>query len=535
MDQRFKNDNYREQEMRILAEWILAGESGSVVGLSGCGRSNLLLFLCERPDLVQARYLPPNANPIALISVDLNHLPAYDAATLYRVILRSFYWARERFEAPVREKVRVVYAENRAAQDPFLCQSALHEVLFAFQAQRCQVVLVLNHFDRFCEEATLQMQNTLRGLRDSFKDTLCFIAGMCQEVAYLPDPEALGYMYELLDSHVCWVGAMDDADAKQVIAKTTRTATRTPREAEISEMLSLTGNFPALLKAIGYWWLNNNQLPPHEWQAALLREHTFDFRLARLWQGLTQEEQFALSAVREWQDLVAREQAGLDEAQELLKQEHSLLLTRLAGLGLCLQGEHGWQIRGDLLSNHIKRVGPAGRGRIRLDEESGEIYQGLSALRELLTPLEDRLLRFLIENPRRRHLYEDLIVAVWSEERSRNDLFTLVRSLRQKIEVRPSKPSYIMNWKGYREGGLPVLPRRTPAISGFSVNLDRFLSVYIGTSGGKCVILGQDLISEEKIHVKSSYSPVEWLARGGHQVGTGSGADCSALFQQCIG
>lgn len=462
MAQSIKADDYRSQEMQILADWILAGESGSVVGLSGCGRSNLLLFLCERPDLLQARYLPPNASPVALISVDLNHLPAYDAATLYRVILRSFYWGRERFEAPVREKIRVVYAENRAAQDPFLCQSALHELLFAFQAQRSQVVLVLNHFDRFCEEATPQMLNTLRGLRDSFKDTLCFIAGMSQEVAYLPDPEVLGYMYELLDSHVCWVGAMQDADAKEVIAKATRTASKAPTEPEIEEMLSLAGNFPVLLKAIGYWWLTNRQLPPHQWRAALLREHSFDFRLARLWQGLTQEEQFALSAVREWQDLVAAEEAGLDEAQAQLKQEHSLLLTRLAAKGLSVKGGQGWQIRGDLLSNYIKRVGPAGRGRIRLDEESCDIYQGLSPLRELLTPLEDRLLRFLIENPRRRHPYEDLTVAVWSEERSRNDLFTLVRSLRQKIEVRPSKPHYIMNWKGYREGGYQFYPEGRP-------------------------------------------------------------------------
>jgi hypothetical protein len=40
---------YRASEMRTLAGWITSGASGSVVGLVGCGRSNLLRFLCEHP------------------------------------------------------------------------------------------------------------------------------------------------------------------------------------------------------------------------------------------------------------------------------------------------------------------------------------------------------------------------------------------------------------------------------------------------------------------------------------------------------
>ena len=50
-----------------------------------------------------------------------------------------------------------------------------------------RVVLVVNRFDRFCETSTPQMVNSLRTLRDRFKETLSYIVGMRQEVIYLPD------------------------------------------------------------------------------------------------------------------------------------------------------------------------------------------------------------------------------------------------------------------------------------------------------------------------------------------------------------
>src|SRR5512137_2688507 len=95
---------YRAAEMQTLARWILTGRSGSVVGLPGCGRGNLLGFLCYRPEALRA-YLPPNAGPVALVPVDLNQLPSNDASVLYRVILRSFYWMRDYFDPAMQETV----------------------------------------------------------------------------------------------------------------------------------------------------------------------------------------------------------------------------------------------------------------------------------------------------------------------------------------------------------------------------------------------------------------------------------------------
>jgi len=457
---------YRAKEMQVIADWLLAGESGSVVGLPGCGRSNLLEFLCHRPDILSKSYLPKAADPIALIPVDLNHLPANNSATLYRVLLRAFYWVRERFNANVKERIARLYLENRATLDPFLSQSALHEMLFTFQAQQTQVVLVLNHFDQFCDEADARLLNTLRGLRDSFKETLCFVVGMTKTVMYLSKREVLGDMYELLDSNVCWVGAMGEKDARHVINQATRTASTAPIEHEIAHMLRLTGRFPVLLKAIGHWWQKTDQ-PIEEWEAYLQQAHHFEYRIARLWKALSSEEQFALAGVCEWQALVKKGK-GTEKEFERLEKEHAQPLMRLMDKGLCDKEGQSWLIHGQLLATYIKRVGPSGRGGIRLEGKTKNLYQGLTRL-DKISPQEDKLLRFLIKHPYDRHTYTVLINEVWSEDGANyggvtnNSLQQLVSALRKKIEVDSANPRYIIVWRGKPESGYQFFPEGRPA------------------------------------------------------------------------
>jgi hypothetical protein len=468
---------YRAKEMKTLAQWILAGESGSVVGLAGCGRSNLLKFLCDRPDILQS-YLPDKADPIALIPIDLNNLPADDISTIYRVILRAFYWVRDRFEPEIEEIITTFYLENKNTSDPFLSQTALHELLFSLHTKQIQVVLVLNRFDRFCQTASPRVLNTLRGLRDNFKETLCFIVGMRQDVAYLPDPDALGDMYELLDSHVCWVGSMEMEDAQNVVIRTTQELSPLPSETEIIKMFELTGNFPVLLKAISDWWLNNKALSSFdEWRTILADTANFNYRLARLWNGLTHEEQFTLTAVWQCQNEPAVGKKGKLNRSKIfqrLAEEHGPVLARLAAKGVIhqIEDEDGWKIGSDLLADYIKRVGSSSRGRIRIDDQTEEIYQGLTPLRSF-PPLEDKLLRFLVKYPYKRHSYSALIDEIFSGdaqdasgekfiERTRQDLFPLIRNIRKKIEVNTAKPCYIINWTGNPEGGYQFYPEGRP-------------------------------------------------------------------------
>jgi hypothetical protein len=463
---------YRAEEMRTLANWIAAGESGSVVGLIGCGRSNLLGFLCHRPDALQ-QYLLPETGPVTLIPVDFYNLPTNDLSNLYRTILHAFYWARERFDSLFQQTITDLYLENRAATDPFLPQRALYDLLKLFQEQQVQVILVMNRFDRFCQTATPQMINTLRGLRDSFKDTLCYLVGMLQEAAYLPDPAALGDMYELLDSHVCWVGALVEIDARHMLAGLLRTTPIKPGEEELTALLALSGRFPALLRASSAWWLTTTHRPANaaDWLEALLAEDQICYRLERMWKGLTQEEQLALSEVQKLQAQIEATPPGTDlpvklkTAFQTLAKQQPQALSRLSVKGLCYQAGPGWWITAGLLAAYVARVEGRVRGRIWLDETARCVYQG-QELVEGLTALQYEILRFLIKNPRIKHTQDDIIDNAWPEEEQRdgitsNALQVHIASLRKKIEPNPAQPRYLLTWHG-RPGGYQFFPEGRP-------------------------------------------------------------------------
>ncbi len=452
---------YRQREIEILVQWVVKGESGSIVGLAGCGRSNLLGFFCHRPDVIES-YLPSQPSRIAVVPVDLHMLPSTDLSTLYRTMLRSFYSVCDRFDLSMAGKIARLYLENKNNPDPFPSQSALQDIFYMFQDKQIHVGLVLNHFDYFCQMATTQMINTLRGLRDSFKGTLCILAGMCQQVCYLPDPARLGEMYELLDSQICWVGAMEGPDARQLIAQVIGHSCRYPTELEVDTMLQLSGHFPAILKAICHWWLNAPDLPePARWGDVLASERSIDHRLAKMWGSLTQEEQFVLAQVAELQDL--SEPCARLSAMDKLVERHRHILAQLATKGVCCRTGCEWQLVGHLFARYVKRLGPQARGRIWFDDKVHEFYQGPVPLRGI-TPLERNLLAFLVENPYQQHTKTDLIVNTWPEESSGNmidnDLQQLVAGLRKKIDVTP--PRYIVTWRGNPEGGYQFFPEGRP-------------------------------------------------------------------------
>jgi hypothetical protein len=462
---------YRAAEMRCLACWIATGASGSVVGLVGSGRSNLLRYLCEHPSALEA-YLPRAARPAALVSVDLNDLPSNQLVDLYRTILHAFYWVRESFTPALAEVAAELYLGHRATSDPFLAQRALYELLLAFQQAQTRVVLVMNRFDRFCETSTPAMVNTLRSLRDRFKETLSYIAGMRQAVAYLSDPALLGDMYELFDNRICYVGAFTSDDARHMLAHLLRAVEPAPSEADIEAILELCGGFPSLLKAAADVWALG-VLPRHslaEWRGQLLDHGAIQYRLERLWQGLTQEERLALAEVHRQSADRAPQARAIGQAPTAVEphirnQRAGPIVQRLATKGCCRHDGAGWRVNGALLAAYVAGNTGSARGRIWYADGAREIYQGQRPIDDL-TPLEFDILRFLIAHPHARHTSDAIIDKVWPPDENKyaitpNNLQVHISSIRKKVELNPSTPRYLITWHG-RPGGYQFFPEGKP-------------------------------------------------------------------------
>lgn len=445
--------------MRTLARWIDIGAGGSVVGLRGAGRSNLLGFLCHRPEVLRT-YLANPTLDLLLVPVDLNNLPDPTLATFYRVLLRAFYEMRTQLPADLQVLTARLYAENRSATDPFLPQSALRELLFNLQADGRRVVLVMDRFDAFCRMITPELGDTLVGLRDGFRDTLAYIVGVRQSLAFLDTLDLASDLIHLLTTHICHLGPLDEADARQLIIRRTGVSGPPPGEQEITTMLALTGGYPSLLYAVCQWWMLAPMRPPvDEWLAALTAEPAIQHRLTEIWMGLTQEEQQALAELL-WQP----EFSG--SAPTPRHQRQTEVLQLLTMRGVCVKQGTQWGYFGALFGEQVRKVVGASRGAIWRDQETHTLYHGHTRLEDL-SPKERAVLDFLVKHPRVRHTYTDVIVSAWSDEDryhgvTNDSLFQVIRGLRQKLEPNPAEPVYVVNWRGKPEGGYLFFPEGRP-------------------------------------------------------------------------
>ncbi|MCI0575510.1 MAG: winged helix-turn-helix domain-containing protein [Chloroflexi bacterium] len=466
--------SYRAREIQTILAWVSRGDSGSVVGLPGSGRSTLLEFLCHRPD-VHIHYLGLDRN-VVFVPVDLNILPDNTVATLYRVILRAFYHGRHQFIPALQQNITTLYHKNKGARDPFLPQSALLELLELFRVRQARVACVLNRFDEFCQVAEPELVRTLRGLRDTFKGTLCYLAGMHQEVEHLSDLPALQPLAEILDMNVCWVGPLNGTDGRQMIERQLRAAASPPGPADAEWLWQLTGGHPSLIRLACNWWLATPARPPHqEWADLLLAQTEVQPRLGRMLDSLTQKEQLALSELQKVQAQLAAAQVGGDtnaikkRKKEVAQteQEHHESYASLHTKGICRSASGGWQIFSLLFQGYVASVVGRGRGGIWLDHNTGELYQGKVVLSGL-APLEKSVLSFFVQHPRRQHTHNDIIEAAWPDDVqlegvSTETLYQVIRGLRKKIEPNPGKPVYIINWRGQRKGGYQFFPEGRPA------------------------------------------------------------------------
>ncbi|MCP4417424.1 MAG: hypothetical protein GY805_12440, partial [Chloroflexi bacterium] len=207
---------FRAKEVACLAHWITLGSSGSLVGLAGAGKSNLLQYISLYPEHLKNGQ---QSNFVAFVPIDLNHLVDRQPATLYRLILRGCMHLRYRFAEPLPELISQLYEEYKGATDLFLAQTAVYDLLLGVEQHQGKIVLILDQFDRFCHTASSELTMLLRALRDSFKETLIYIVGMRQAAMYMPEPDMMGELYQLLDMHICWVGAMSKVDAREFIVR----------------------------------------------------------------------------------------------------------------------------------------------------------------------------------------------------------------------------------------------------------------------------------------------------------------------------
>jgi len=205
--------NYREQEVQSILAAVQGGECVSVLGLSGSGKSNLLGFITHRED----------AFPHPTILVDCNRLVEVTTEAFYRLTLRALGEAE-----PIPNELTALDA-------------SLHRRLSEHSGS---LTLLFDRFDVFSHSAQPTIFSNLRALRDTHKYRLTYVTATRRPL----DPHT--ELAELFFAHTLWLGPLSDEDAYWNIDRYARRIGRDWDQSTAQAMITISGAYPALLRAV---------------------------------------------------------------------------------------------------------------------------------------------------------------------------------------------------------------------------------------------------------------------------------------------
>ncbi|NJN95600.1 MAG: winged helix-turn-helix transcriptional regulator [Anaerolineales bacterium] len=449
MDNNANNDywlrfpaTFRAEAMTPICHWLSGGESGLIVGGSGVGKSNLVNFILNRPDVI-ARYIPRQPERYCFVLLDMNALPALTLPFFYRALFQALVDTAELLDGDLFRGMQALNASPIKWDDPFTVLTLLQKAhrLFIRQGGK-KVVWLLDRFDEACRSLDAQALNSLRALRDQFKGDLIYLLFTRQPLARLRSLSEIDEFYEIVTANTCWLGPMVEADSRWMVEYLAGRQESVFAEPAVSQLIAISGGLPAFLKGACLVLAQNElglEQSSQEWVCRLLPRPEFQRNCQEIWCDLTSGEQHALSALQTRGDTARLDRDTIDNLQNtgLLDQDKRIFLPIFAA--------------------YVAQQRGGAAGLIELHPKTRAVLRGGITLNVELTPSEDRLLSFLLEHPGEVCQKDTLIYAVWPNDHlavgiSDERLAQLVKRLRDKIEPNPTDPLYIqtVRGRGYR-------------------------------------------------------------------------------------
>lgn len=431
--------SYCTKDVQTLLSWVAAGESGTIVGWSGTGKSNLVGFLATRPD-VTGPHLPGDSNRYCFLLLDVNSLPEVTVSAFYRGMLQTLYEATKALREPVQDGMAAIYHDHIALQDPFLLYQALKAGLHLLCAEEGRhAVWLLDRFDAACRQFDRPFFDSLRALRDTFKGRLCYLVATRHELARLQDPTEVSEFYDIVATNTWWVRPLGYADARWVITRAVRRWGVAFSNSDAEQLIALTGGHPRLLRIACDILARESKQGKRSaiGESDLLARSEIRRECQEIWGDLREEERQTLRGI------------VVGAPVEQLSREALACLQRS---GLVSVSKGRLRPFSSIFGIFVAELGDQVE-EIRLHPETRAVLRGSAQLPVTLTRKEDRLLSYLLEHVGHICTKDALIWAVWPDEvvleGVRDDRLTqLVRQLRVKIEPDPANPRYIRTVRG---------------------------------------------------------------------------------------
>lgn len=259
--------DFRKEEVQyVMHRWSLS-QSCSLVGVGSIGKSNLVQHLADRD--VQLNYIKHiKLDFFRAIIVDPNllaPLPSYDENQQiqcwagYELMMHRLFLAFYPFDV-LGDDAERFYDTYQALQDgnnPLYAYLGLRyfELGLEFFLRRgVQIVFMFDEFDEFMRQMPPKFFQTLRGLRDNYKQQLSYLVFTREplprliETLKIPRSEIESFI-ELFNDNLLYVGPYNDKDSRTMLERLSQNWQRKLGTEEVSFLLYATGRFAGLLRA----------------------------------------------------------------------------------------------------------------------------------------------------------------------------------------------------------------------------------------------------------------------------------------------
>jgi hypothetical protein len=430
---------FRQPETEQLFKWMQAGESASIIGISGVGKSNLFNHL--RDPQTQAGYLNQSDVITVIVRANFHYIPDFSDRSIYSLIVEQLELLEgdaDRLGLSVQDIEQISQYHELlldAKEDILKVQRYFKLALRVLLGQsKRRLVFLFDQFDDVYQEAEPRLFANLRGLREAYKYRISYLVFTRDLLPNLIDmDQAREEFYELLASNIMGLKPYAKSDAMSVLERIAGRNQIALTNKLRDGLYGLAGGHAGLLRAALLGTAQHNladQLHQPDAAERLLQIPGVEMECEKLWHSLSTHEQRTLLAIAQAFD------RGMDDN----------VVLQLQIKGLLTEGD-SLVIFSPLFARFVAAQEALWERPLFFDEPSRQIWVlGNPAPR--LTQLEYRLFQQLHQQEGEVVEKDELITAGWPNAKggvSDEALIAAIARLRKKIEPDSRNPRFLQN------------------------------------------------------------------------------------------
>lgn len=407
--------NAREKEISEILKFATRGQSCQLISVPGAGRSTTLRLLTYNPN-IQQHHLGKNAEQYLFVYVNFAEIPSFDTQELHKFLFLSLLTAAEEKKS-IQEKLYQLFAQSLKIADSLVLFENLKKAMFLLTENDLAPVFIFDRFSEFGQKTGDTFFANLRTLKQAQSKLAIVFSTHRPLEEFLPIEQWKNFYEFFINNHV-FLSLYDGPATELRLQLLEREYQNQLNEVTKKELISLTGGHGKLMKLSAQLLLDEKTpIELSKLSSFLLSHILIKGSLFEIWEALTSEEKRAL------------------------KENKQLPLLNNLHIPFPLFEDFVEQNIADLLVPKTIRL-----------SETNEIYFGDEPLTDL-TSSEFRLLSFLITNPNRVCERDEVIQAVWKDNKtaqgvSDEAIDQMIYRLRRKVEDDANNPQHILTVKG---------------------------------------------------------------------------------------